>query len=93
MVETRIGISELKKEGSDTIEELNEFLKKRTEAEIRTETNEIIIEDKEGTPSRLHVRLLVRKFLHNKELKDYYRVIGGKENTLTVKEKKAASEE
>jgi len=35
----------------------------------------------------------LRKFLHKKELKDYFRVIGGKENTLVVKAKKVEEEE
>lgn len=93
MVETRINISELKSEGSGLIGELSEFLEKKTEAEVRTETNEMILEDKKETLSKPYVRLLLRKFLHKKDLKDYFRVIGDKENTLTIKEKKAASEE
>jgi len=39
------------------------------------------------------LRALLRKFLHRKELKDHFRVIGGKENTLVIKEKKTAEEE
>jgi hypothetical protein len=37
--------------------------------------------------------VLLKKFLHRNELKDYFRVIGKEENTLMVKEKKAAEEE
>jgi hypothetical protein len=37
--------------------------------------------------------VLLRKFLHRKGLTDYFRVIGGKENALFVKEKKIAEEE
>jgi hypothetical protein len=37
--------------------------------------------------------VLLRKFLHKQELKEYFRIIGGKENTLTVKEIKIAEEE
>jgi len=95
MTETRINISELKSEGSDVIKELAEFLKEKTNAKIETGTTEIIVKEKdeEETVSRQYLRLLLKKFLHKKELKDYFRVIGGKENVLTVKEKKIAEEE
>jgi hypothetical protein len=39
------------------------------------------------------LRTLLRKFLHKQELRDYFRVIGDKENALKVKEKKIAEEE
>jgi len=93
MVETKIDISELKSEGSDLIEELAEFLKEKTETEVETATNEIIVKDEEKTVSKKHLRVLLRKFLHQNELKDSFRVIGGKENTLTIKGKKIAEEE
>jgi hypothetical protein len=35
----------------------------------------------------------VRKFLHKQELKDYFRVISGDEDTLKVKERKLTEEE
>lgn len=95
MTETRIDISELKSEGSDVIKELTEFLKEKTNAKIETGTTEIVVkeEGEEETVSRQYLRVLLKKFLHKKELKDYFRVIGGKENVLTVKEKKVAEEE
>jgi uncharacterized protein (UPF0128 family) len=95
MTETRINISELKSEGSDVIKELTEFLKEKTNAKIETGTTEIIVRerDEEETVSRQYLRVLLKKFLHKKELKDYFRVIGGTENVLTVKEKKVAEEE
>jgi hypothetical protein len=37
--------------------------------------------------------VLLRKFLHKNELRDYFRVIGAEENTLMVKTKKIAEEE
>jgi len=95
MTETKIDISELKSEGSDVIKELTEFLKEKTNAKVEAGTTEIIVreDDEEETVSRQYLRLLLRKFLHKKELKDYFRVIGGKENILTIKEKKIAEEE
>lgn len=92
MVETRIDISELKSEGSDIIKELAEFLEEKTKAEVETATNEIIVKGEGKTISKKYLRVILRKFLHKIELKDYFRVIGGRENTLIVKEKKIAEE-
>jgi len=93
MTEAKINISELKSEGSDVIKELTEFLKEKTKAEVDAGVNEITLKAEGKAVSRLYLRALLRKFLHRKELKDYFRVIGGKENTLIVKEKKIAEEE
>jgi len=93
MTEAKINISELKSEGSDVIKELTEFLKEKTKAEVDAGVNEITVKAEGKAVSRLYLRALLRKFLHRKELKDYFRVIGGKENTLIVKENKIAEEE
>jgi len=93
MSETRIDISKLKDEGSDIIKELTEFLKEKTKAEVEMATDTIIVKGEEKNVSRKYLRVLLKKFLHQIELKDYYRVIGGAENTLKVKERKIAEEE
>jgi len=92
MTEMRVDISELRSEGSDIIKELAEFLEEKTKAEVETATNEIVVKGEEKTISKKYLRVLLRKFLHRIELKDYFRVIGGRENTLIVKEKKIAEE-
>jgi hypothetical protein len=94
MVETKINISDLKKEGSDVVKELTAFLKEKTDAKVEAETAEITVKGEgEEAISRTYLRVLLRKFLHRQELRDYYRVIGGKDNSLVVKEKKIAEEE
>jgi hypothetical protein len=93
MTETKIDISELKGEGGDIVKDLTEFLKDKTKVEVDAGVNEVTVKSEEKAVSRLYLRALLRKFLHRKELKDYFRVIGGKENTLVVKEKKIAEEE
>jgi len=93
MAETRVDISKLKTEGSDLIKELAEFLKGKTNTEIETTTNEIIMKNEEKTIPRSYVRVLLRKFLHQQELREFYRIIGGKENTLVVKERAIKEEE
>lgn len=93
MVEIKIDISELKAEGDEVIKELADFLQEKTAANVETATNEITIKAEEKEIPKQYVRVLLRKFLHKIELKDYFRVIGGKENTLIVKEKKIPAEE
>lgn len=93
MPEIRVDISELKGEGSDLINELAEYLREKTKAEVETVTNDIIMKDEKKTVSKKYTRVLLRKFLHKNELKDYFRVIGDKENTLIVKERKISGEE
>ncbi len=93
MSEIRIDISELKSEGSDLIKELAEFIKQKTGSEVETTTDEIIVKNEEENVKRKYLRVLLKKFLHKNELKDYFRVIGGKEETLIVKERKISEEE
>jgi hypothetical protein len=93
MSETRIDISDLKSEGGDLIKELNQFLKEKTSAEVETETDSVIVKGKDKAVSRTYLRVLLKKFLHQQGLKEYFRVIGGKENILVVKEIKVTEEE
>jgi len=93
MSEMRVDISELKSEGSDLIKELVEFLGEKTKAGVERATDEIVVKDEGKNISRSYLRVLLRKFLHKQELKEYFRVIGGKENTLVIKERKISEEE
>lgn len=93
MAELKINISELKKEGSDVIKELVEFLREKAAAEVESRSEEITVKGEEKTVSKTYLRVLLRKFLHKRDLKEYFRVIGGQEDTLTVKEKRIVEEE
>jgi hypothetical protein len=93
MAEAKIDISELKDEGSDVIKELTAYLKEKTNAKVETGINEIVVKGEEPNVSRTYLRVLLKKFIHKKELKEHFRVIGGKENTLIVKGKKVREEE
>ncbi|MEM3823745.1 MAG: 60S ribosomal protein L22 [Candidatus Bathyarchaeia archaeon] len=88
MSEIRIDISELKAEGDEVIKDLADFLSEKTSIETEKTTNEIIVKTDERKVSKQYLRMLLRKFLHKVGLKDYFRVIGGKENTLIIKERK-----
>ena len=93
MTELRIDISEFKSEGNDVIKELAEFLKEKAAAEVESRTDEITVKGEEKTVSKTYLRVLLRKFLHKRDLKEYFRVIGGQEDTLTIKEKRIVEEE
>jgi hypothetical protein len=92
MVETRVNISELKSEDSSLIKELAEFLKEKTKAEVETTTDAIIVKSEGENIPKKYLRVLLKKFLHKNELKEYFRIIGDEE-TLTVKKKKISEEE
>jgi hypothetical protein len=93
MEEAKINISELKNEGSDVIKELSTYLKDKTGAKVETGSEEIVVKTEGTNLSRTYIRLLLRKFLHKKELKEYFRVISGKDNALLIKGKEVPEEE
>lgn len=93
MAETKIDISELKDEGGDLLKELATYLKEKTNAKIETGTTELILKSEDPNVPRTYLRVLLKKFIHKKELKERYRIISGKENTLVIKGKKAPEEE
>ncbi len=93
MHETRINISDLKSEGGNVIKELVDFVKEKTKAEVETTSDEIILKGEGTATSRNYARVVLRKFLHKQGLRDYFRVIGGKEDCLVVKEIKIETEE
>lgn len=92
MTEIKINISELKSEGEDVIKELTEFIKEKTNAEVDTTADSITVKSEEKNVSKKYLRVLLKKFLHKIELKNYFRVISY-ENSLMVKEKKTEEEE
>ena len=92
MVEIVIDASELKNEGKDVIQGLNDFIKEKTGADVANESNKVTVKGEGATVSKKYLRVLVKKFLHKKQLKDYFRVISGNEDTLKVKERKVAED-
>ena len=75
-----------------TVKDLIKFLEDRIDAEVKVAGREITI-DEENAPSKAYLRVLIRKFLHQMELKEDFRVISSKENVFTIKERKGAREE
>lgn len=93
MNEVKINISELKSEGGDITKELAEFIKEKTKADVKTGADEITVRVDETTVPRTHLRVLLKKFLHRQNLKEDFRIIGGKESALIVKKIKIKEEE
>ena len=89
----KIDASELKGEGSEIIKELADFLKEKTSAEVTTESKRVTVKGEGEAVSKKYLRVLLKKFLHKKELKNSFRVIADEENTLKVKERKLPEEE
>ena len=69
-----------------------DYIKNKTNADINAESRIITATiETEGT-SKKHVRLLIKKFLHKFELKEYYRVLSDSEDSLKIKERKIYEE-
>ena len=90
-----IKISELRDIDDENVKDLAEFLEGRADAKVDITSDEITLNFEEGKkiPSRAHLRVLLRKFLHRAELKKEFRMISGKENVFVIKERKKAEEE
>jgi hypothetical protein len=93
MVEIVVDASELKDEGKQVIQALADFLKEKTGGEVSEDSNKVTVKGEGKAGSKKYLRVLVKKFLHKQELKTYYRVISGDEETLMVKERKLAEED
>jgi hypothetical protein len=92
-MEIIVDASELKDEGKQVIQALTAFMKEKTAAEVTENSNKVTVKGESKAVSKKYLRVLVKKFLHKQELKDYYRVIGGEEDLLKVKERKLYEEE
>ncbi len=89
-----IDISELRSAYSEEIGELEKFLKDRIKAEIDVADREITLTpgDKGEIPRKGYMRVLLKRYLHKADLRDEFRVIADKENTLKIKGRKVAEE-
>lgn len=93
MAEIKINVSELKSEGKDVVKTLTDFLKEKTSAEVVADAKLLTVKGEGEAVSKKYLRLLLKKFLHKNELKDTYRVIGGEEETLAIKERRVYEED
>ena len=88
-----IDASELKDEGKQVVQAFADFVKEKTGAEVTNESNKVTVKGEGKKVSKKYLRVLVKKFLHKQELKEYYRVISGDEGILKVKERKLYEED
>jgi hypothetical protein len=93
MGEVKVDASELKDEGSEIVSALADFLKDKTSAEVVTEAQDITVKGEGDAVSKKYVKVLLKKFLHKRELKDTFRVIMGEDGELKVKERRIFEEE
>ncbi len=89
-----VDVSDLRGYEGDYAQGLADFLEHRLGATVSLAKNEVTLEFEEEkvAPSRSHMRLLLRKFLHREELKEDLRVISGGENAFIIKEIKQQPE-
>jgi hypothetical protein len=88
-----IDVSDLRSYEGECVKDLASFLEKRLDGSVAVAKKEVTLEFEEGKEaSRSCLRLLLRKFLHQADLKEELRVISGGENSFTIKERKVYSE-
>ena len=95
MASTKIDIGELRDKYGEEIKKLSEFLEGKLKTKIDVVDREITLKptEKGVVASKDYLRVLLRKFLHKEELKEEFRIIAGKENTLVIKERKLVQSE
>jgi hypothetical protein len=60
---------------------------------VTTEGKKITVKGEGEAVTKKYLRVLLKKFLHKRELKENFRIISDEENTLKVKERKTFEEE
>jgi hypothetical protein len=93
MADIVVDASELKDEGKQVVQALADYVKEKTGAEVTENSNKVTVKGEGKAVSKKYLKVLVKKFLHKQELKEYYRVISGDEETLKVKERKLYEED
>jgi hypothetical protein len=93
VVEMKVDASELKGDEKNLIEKLADFLKEKTGGEVSTAAEVVTVKGEGEALSKKYLRVTVKKFLHKHELSEFFRVIGGEENQLKIKERKLEEED
>jgi 3-methyladenine DNA glycosylase Tag len=91
-LEIRVDASELKREKGDLIKALWDFLKEKTSADVTTEAEKLTVKGEGDAVSKKYVKVLLKKFLHKRDLTETYRVIMDKNDVLKVKERRLYEE-
>jgi hypothetical protein len=91
-LEIKVDASELKREKGDLIKALGDFLKEKTSADVTTESEKLTVRGEGDAVSKKYVKVLLKKFLHKRDLTETYRVIMDKNDVLKVKERRLYEE-
>jgi hypothetical protein len=89
-LEIKVDASEIKKEKDDVVKSLVDFLKDKTNADVSADAEMVTVKGEGDAVTKKYIKVLVKKFLHQQELKETFRVImdAEEENTLVVKERR-----
>jgi hypothetical protein len=87
-LEIKVDASEIKKEKSDVVKSLVEFLKDKTSADVTADAEMVTVKGEGDAVTKKYIKVLVKKFLHQQELKESFRVIMEEENTLKINERR-----
>ena len=92
-VEMKVDASELKGDEKDLVSKLSDFLKEKTGGEVANGSEVITVKGQGEALSKKYIRITIKKFLHKHEMTEQFRVIGGEENILKIKERITGEEE
>ena len=92
-LEIKVDASEIKKEKSDVVKSLVEFLKEKTNADVSADAEMVTVKGEGDAVTKKYIKVLVKKFLHQQELKESFRVIMDEENTLKINERRLFEDE
>ena len=87
-MEIKVDASEIKKEKDNVVKSLVDFLKEKTSADVTADAEMVTVKGEGDAVTKKYIKVLVKKFLHQQELKESFRVIMDEENTLKVKERR-----
>jgi hypothetical protein len=87
-LEIKVDASEIKKEKDNVVKSLVDFLKDKTSADVTADAEMVTVKGEGDAVTKKYIKVLVKKFLHQQELKESFRVIMDEENTLKVKERR-----
>lgn len=92
-MEVKVDASDIKGEKDNIIKSLADFLKDKTSADVVTEGEQVTVKGEGDAVTKKYVKVLLKKFLHQQELTETFRVIMDKDDTLKVKERRLYEEE
>ena len=91
-MEIKIDASKIKGE-ADSVSQLVTFLRDKTAGEVTNDGGKITLKTNSEGVDKKYIRVLLKKFIHQKELKESYRIISGEADMLLISERKVYEED